>query len=107
MWAYLAMIIHIFEKEPSELNGWEAYVAEKIVEKDTSFLPRNTALVLQKAEEASEEAQREVNARLSAIEAQNERLLRAVDLLLKEHQGSAARLGPSRRKSVNTPVGPA
>jgi len=102
MWTYLALIVHVFEKSPTEYNGWEAYVAGRIDEKDTSFLPRNTALVLQKASEAEEEAQREVSARLAAIEAQNERLMRAVDLLLKD-QGKHATAAESRRRSVLAP----
>ena len=35
------------EKEPTEYNGWETYVAEPMEAKDTSFMPRNNALVLQ------------------------------------------------------------
>jgi len=83
MWTYLALIIHVFEKETIEYNGWEAYVADCIEQKDTCFLPRNTALVLQKASQVSEEAQREVSARLTTIETQNERMQRSLELLLK------------------------
>ena len=54
MWMYLAMMIHVREKAPTEYNGWETYVAAKMAAKDTSFLPRTTAIVLQASQIAEE-----------------------------------------------------
>ena len=34
------------EKEPTEYNGWEQYVAELIERGDVSWVPRNKAIVL-------------------------------------------------------------
>jgi hypothetical protein len=70
MWTYLALMIHVREKDPTEHNGWESYVAAKMAAKDTSFMPRSTALVLLASEAADRAAQQEVHSRLAALEAQ-------------------------------------
>ena len=46
MWAYLYMLVHVREKDRTEYNGWEQYVADKMENLDTSFFPRNNAVVL-------------------------------------------------------------
>ena len=74
-------------------------MADRVNEKDTSFLPRNTALVLQKASEANKEAQREVSARLASIEAQNERLLRHFELFWSKDHGGGAALRKAHHKA--------
>ena len=43
MWTYLAMIVHLQEKDRSSYNGWENYVRAKLDDNDPSFLPRHTA----------------------------------------------------------------
>ena len=43
---YLYMLCYIHEKDPTEYNGWEQYVASKLASGDVDFLPRNGAIVL-------------------------------------------------------------
>ena len=54
MWHYLYMIVHIREKDPTEYNGWEQYVADKVQQGDTSFFPLNNAIVLKDHKERQE-----------------------------------------------------
>jgi hypothetical protein len=86
MWTYLALMIHVLEKPATQHNGWETYIAGKMAEQDTSFLPRNAALVLLQAEESADEAMRIVVGRLDQLERSNERLQKSIDLLLKAGQ---------------------
>ena len=99
MWTYLALIVHVFEKDPMLHNGWESYVAERIEDKDTSFLPRNTALVLQEAEEADQEAMNVVMSRIDGIDDTLEKMRSTMDMMLKEQQpGRQPSTGASRRE---------
>ena len=54
MWNYLFMIVHLREKAPTEYNGWEQYVADKMNARDTSFFPLNSAAVLKEHKERQE-----------------------------------------------------
>ena len=64
MWSYLYMVVHLREKEPTEYNGWEQHVASCIARDDTSFFPRNTAIVLRehREREAAEGRQAQLRA---------------------------------------------
>ena len=84
MWTYLAMIVHIMEKDETEYNGWETYVRAKIDASDTSFLPRNTALILQKVAAQEANALGEVAERVVSLERQNERMMKMLEVLVKE-----------------------
>ena len=58
MWNYLYLIIALREKDDTDHNGWESWVASRVALNDTSFLPRD-AISLQavtEAEEAEEQA---------------------------------------------------
>jgi len=54
MWNYLFMIVHLREKDKTEYNGWEQYVADKMNARDTSFFPLNNAIVLKEHKERQE-----------------------------------------------------
>ena len=51
MWNYLYLMVYLREKDPTEYNGWEQYVADKIKAEDTSFIPSNNAIVLKEHKE--------------------------------------------------------
>eukprot|EP00966_Prymnesium_polylepis_P307008 7094557-Prymnesium_polylepis.2 len=63
MWNYLNLCVYLryplrwdlnswpSDKSSTEYNGWEQYVAAKIANSDTSFIPRNNALVLKAVKE--------------------------------------------------------
>jgi len=51
MWSYLFMIVYLREKENTEYNGWEQYVADKMKVQDLSFFPVNNAVVLKEYKE--------------------------------------------------------
>ena len=63
-WAYLHMAVHLREKEPGSYSGWEHYVMAKLRESDTSFVPRNVAIVLKEYKEREEAAKDEQHNRL-------------------------------------------
>ena len=67
MWHYLAMMIHLREKEPTECNGWESYVMAKMQKGDTSFIPRNTAIALLESEAAEENKMRHLEEKLEQV----------------------------------------
>ena len=46
MWAYLYLIVHLREKDPTEYNGWEQHVASLVDKGETGFIPVNNAIVL-------------------------------------------------------------
>ena len=60
-WTDLFMIVHLREKEATEYNGWEQYVAEKMNARDTSFFPLNHAIVLKEHKEREERGSLEVH----------------------------------------------
>ena len=81
-------------------------MAGKIRANDSSFLPRNTALVLKEAEEAGASAISVVGAQIGAIndrldglERQNDRLTKLVELLVKDG-GAVKEGGPARQKRI-------
>ena len=84
MWTYLAMMIHVREKDSSDYNGWETYVAAKMEAKDTSFMPRNTAIVLQASEKSEEAETEEIKKRLGDVEAQNRQMLTMLETLQRD-----------------------
>merc|ERR1712070_909930 len=51
MWNYLFMIVYLREKDSTEYNGWEQYVANKMKAHDLSFFPINNAIVLKEYKE--------------------------------------------------------
>ena len=55
------LMIYLKDKDPTEYNGWEQYIASKIAEDDTSFFPLNKAIVLLalQVQEAADEVDRE------------------------------------------------
>ena len=83
MWNYLFMIVHLREKEPTEYNGWEQYVADKMNARDTSFFPLNNALVLR------EHRERHLN---KEIELQNNMKAKATEIIRGSALKSAKRL---------------
>ena len=95
MWTYLAMMIHTFEKDPTEYNGWETYVASKLNAKDPSFMPRNTALVLQASLAADEAAAAELNKRIDNVEAQNRMMISMMESLARENETILEKLSGS------------
>ena len=64
MWKYLFMLSYLWTKEPTEYNGWEQYVADLVREGSTSFIPRNTAIVLRDQSLADEIEGQKVRGRL-------------------------------------------
>ena len=90
MWSYLGLLVHVFEKPASTHNGWESYVAAKVEEQDTSFLPRNTAFVLQQAKKAEDKAMRAEGEalveRLDDVDTKLDHLRRMMEAVSK-HQG--------------------
>ena len=88
MWTYFALIVHLFEKDPSTYNGWESSVAKKIKENDASFFPQNTALVLQAAEEAGSETMALMTERLGSLEQQVEQVRKMLTPVLGKEGGS-------------------
>ena len=75
MWTYLALMIHVREKDPTDHNGWESYVSAKMKANDTSFMPRNTAIVLQASQREEEAASEELKKRVANVEAQGKKLM--------------------------------
>ena len=55
MWRYLYCLCYLWDKVPTEYNGWEQHVAAKLAAGDFSFLPQNNAIVLRKLWMAKEE----------------------------------------------------
>ena len=53
MWSYLFMYVYLREKEPTEYNGWEQYVAEQIGVSpiETGFIPCNNAIALKERDD--------------------------------------------------------
>lgn len=70
----------------------ESYIAEKVADRDASFLPRNTALVLQEAEQADAEAMHVVGERLDGIDRELEKIRRGVEVIAKEQGRQVADL---------------
>jgi len=68
MWNYLYLIVHLREKDPTEYNGWEQNVADKIAVGDTSFVPVNNAISLAEHKEKEESESRELNTRMLDIQ---------------------------------------
>jgi len=94
MWKYLAMMIHITEKESTEYNGWEQHVAQKMKTCDVSFLPRNTAIVLQAFQEQEDAVLQQLNDKVDKLTTQNEQLFKMVEDLTQSVERD-----PSRRDS--------
>ena len=59
LWHYLFMIVHVREKDTTEHNGWEAYVAQQLQRGDLSFFPRNKSISLAEVKQI-EDAERNV-----------------------------------------------
>jgi len=94
MWKYLAMMIHIKDKEPTDYNGWEQHVAQKMETLDVSFLPRNTAIVLQAFQEQEDAALQQLNDKVDKLATQNEKLFKIVEDLAVSVENQ-----PNRRES--------
>lgn len=103
MWTYLAMMVHVREKDPTGYNGWETYVAAKMKANDTSFLPRNTAIVLQASQREEEAAAEELKKRVADIEAQGKQMMRMLEAIRRDNEEMLERMPPAlgaRQKSV-------
>jgi hypothetical protein len=81
MWRYLLFMHHVSKKNPTELNGQEAYVAECMLRKETSFFPLGKAMMLPativegtNAEAESKAASEEILEKLNAVMTRLERL---------------------------------
>ena len=55
------------DKSSTEYNGWEQYVAAKITDSDTSFIPRNNALVLKAVKEKEQADSQALTSRIEAV----------------------------------------
>lgn len=73
MWNYVYLLVYLRAKPATEYNGWEQYVQQKVTAEDTSFLPRNTALVLKEVHDREEAEGRALGAKLDALDATLER----------------------------------
>ena len=67
MWNYLYLMVYLREKDPTEYNGWEQYVADKIKAEDTSFIPSNNAIVLKEFREREEAESAKLNDAITDI----------------------------------------
>lgn len=76
IWAYLGLMVHVSEKLPHSYNGWEQHVAEKITKNDASFLPRNTAIVLQAFEEREGAALQSIDKRMALLSEETQAMRR-------------------------------
>ena len=85
MWEYVGLMVHVLEKDPTDYNGWEQHIAHKMEQHDTSFLPRNQAIVLQEFQSQEEEAIKGLEARMTDMVVQNEQLVKSVGQLHELH----------------------
>lgn len=99
MWQYLALLIHIRQKISTEYNGWEAHVASKLEAGDASFMPLNTALVLEQKEETDETQQQieELKEAVSLLAEQNETILQFLKKALQAKDPDGG--GPKMKRS--------
>ena len=88
MWNYLGLMVHVREKQPKLYNGWEQHVGRKMAKNDASFLPRNTAIVLQASEEREGAALQQLDGRVSE-------LVKVVETLATEQRALSSRLSPA------------
>ena len=79
MWAYLFMLCYIYDKEPTDCNGWEQYIQEKIAAGDVDFLPRHNAVVLREFSLAEEAEGRRLLERVEAVSAKVDAIAAAAD----------------------------
>ena len=75
MWRYLYCLCYLWDKVPTEYNGWEQHVAAKLAAGDFSFLPQNNAIVLRKLWMAKEEEHRALRDSIQHVRTQLDRLL--------------------------------
>ena len=81
------------EKDPTEYNGWETYVAAKMAANDTSFMPRNTAMILQASRDREQAAVAALNDRLAEVDVQNKQILQMLDSLQRDNAAIMEHLG--------------
>ena len=105
MWAYLYLIIHLREKDPTEYNGWEQTIADRLNAEggpDASFMPRNDAIALKAVKEREETESKQQAAAISSTAERVERLCatterlgtaqESMQALLEETAGQVRRL---------------
>ena len=73
----------------------ETYLASKLNAKDPSFMPRNTAIVLQASLAADEAAATELNKRIDNVEAQNRKMLGMMESLCRDNETILEKLSGS------------
>ena len=97
MWHYLFMLVHIREKAPTEYNGWEQYVADKMNANDTSFFPLNMAMVLKGHRERQERESQQVIDRVRDVSSSLDNLGRHVEKMEKAFIERLEALATSQR----------
>ena len=99
----MAVQVHVRERPPGLHNGWEQHVGRKMADNDASFLPRNTAIVLQAFEEREGAALQKLDDKVSD-------LVKVVESLATEQRSLTARLAaPSTamaRRQIQLGSGP-
>ena len=65
-------------------NGWETYVAAKMADKDTSFMPSNTAIVLEASAEEDGAALEALKERVEGVEEQGKRMLKMLEKMTRD-----------------------
>ena len=75
MWRYLYCLCYLWDKVPTEYNGWEQHVAAKLAAGDFSFLPQNNAIVLRKLWMAKEEEHRALRDSIRHVRTQLDKLI--------------------------------
>mmetsp|Transcript_15807 Transcript_15807/g.33495 ORF Transcript_15807/g.33495 Transcript_15807/m.33495 type:complete len:274 (-) Transcript_15807:600-1421(-) len=83
MWAYMFLMIYLRDKDPTEYNGWEQYLAKKIADDETSFFPVKKALVLQALQEQEEAHEVAKEQRVVTMAEQVAELIPQIELLQK------------------------
>ena len=90
------------EKDPTEYNGWETYVAAKMHQNDTSFMPRSAALVLQASQDRDKAALDSLRDRLEEVEGQNSRMIGMLEALQREQSLMGEQLAGSGSGGVSS-----
>jgi hypothetical protein len=86
MWNYLNMIVHVREKDLTEHNGWEGYIAQMMQVKDLSFFPRNQAISLSRMKAREQEESRRSASLVTKTAQQVEQMLGEHQLILSQQQ---------------------
>ena len=66
---------YLWDKEPTDYNGWEQHVADKVAAGDFTFMPQNNAIVLREHSLATEEENRSLRESIDHVRTQLDRLV--------------------------------